>query len=146
MNEAAFIEDLKKICARDPRYPVDAYLFIREALDYTTKALKKPRRGPARHISGTELLGGIRSYALEEYGPLARTVLQSWGIERTDDFGNLVFNLVEAGKLGKTDEDKKEDFAGGFDFDEAFTQPFLPKRPVRTRKKTRRRPPGKAQD
>jgi uncharacterized repeat protein (TIGR04138 family) len=127
MYEAAFMETVSEICREDPRYRPDAYLFVREALDFTTKALKKPNRGPDKHVSGQELLEGIRRYALQEYGPMALTVLHTWGITRTDDFGEIVFNLVESGKLGKTDEDRREDFCGGYDFRAAFEFPFLPR-------------------
>lgn len=127
MHEAAFMETVSEICRKDPRYRPDAYIFIREALDFTTKALKKMNRGPSKHVSGQELMEGVRRYALQEYGPMALTVLQTWGITRTDDFGEIVFNLVESGKLGKTDEDTREDFANGYDFRMAFENPFLPK-------------------
>jgi uncharacterized repeat protein (TIGR04138 family) len=88
--------------------------------------MKKPSSGPARHITGQELLEGIRLYTLQEFGPISRTVLAEWGITRTEDFGNLVFNLVRHGLLGKTDQDKIEDFSSGYLFQEAFTNPFLP--------------------
>ncbi|MCX7591081.1 MAG: hypothetical protein N2255_05575 [Kiritimatiellae bacterium] len=131
MENGPFMEAVAKICQKDPRYRPDAYLFVRDALDFTVKALNKPAQGPARHVTGQELLEGIRRYALQEYGPMTSTVLRSWGIRRTEDFGEIVFNLVEAGKLGKTERDKKEDFANGYDFYEAFVRPFLPKQPLR---------------
>jgi len=88
--------------------------------------LSKPTEGPERHVSGQELLDGIRKYALQEYGPLSRTVLAQWGITTTDDFGQMVFNLVQKGILGKTEQDKIEDFKNGYDFNVAFRKPFLP--------------------
>ena len=121
-----FAAIIKGICLKDPRYDGDAYFFVREALDFTSKMLNKPREGAARHVSGPELLEGIRAYALQEFGPMALTVFSSWGIKRTGDFGDIVFNLVETGKLGKTDEDTKEDFANGYDFQEVFAKPFMP--------------------
>lgn len=120
------IDDLlEPILTRDPRYTVEAYLFIRDALDHSVRQLEKPR-----HISGQELLGGIREYALEEFGPVTKRVLSEWGINECIDFGNIVFNLVNAGLLGKTDEDSLDDFANGYDFSEAFLHPFRPTEPM----------------
>jgi len=139
---------VNQICKRDERYHPRSYLFVLEALDFTAKKLNKPAaQGPERHVSGGELLEGIRSYALEQFGPMVLTVFENWGIRETADFGEIVFNLVESGKLRKTDEDTRADFAGGYDFQEAFAKPFLPdsKAPVtlpperRTRKPRRKR-------
>lgn len=130
MQEAPFMEVVRKICEADPRYDPDAYAFVREALDYTAKSLDRPTKGPKRHVSGQELLEGIRMYALQEFGPMALTVFDAWGIHRTEDFGDIVFNLVEAKTLGKTEEDSKDDFAGIYDFEEAFARPFEPKTPL----------------
>ena len=129
MHDVSFQEAVEKICRHDSRYDADAYYFLREALDFVTKSLKKPHAGQGRHVAGGELLDGVRVFALQEFGPLALTVLRAWGITRTDDVGELVFNLVEAGKLGKTDEDTKADFAGGYDFEKAFGAPFEPTPP-----------------
>ena len=126
MQDRDFAAVIKDICKKDSRYDRDAYFFVRESLDFTSKMLNKPREGAARHITGAELLEGIRSYALQEFGPLALTVLHSWGVKNTLDFGEIVFSLVETGKLGKTSEDKREDFANGYDFLEVFSKPFLP--------------------
>ena len=126
MKQHNLADVLARICEADPRYHEQAYHFIREALDFTIKLLQRPTEGPGRHIRGSELLDGIRQFALQEYGPMARRVLNSWGVHRCEDFGELVFHLVEHGVLGKTDEDKKEDFAGGYDFDEAFLKPYRP--------------------
>jgi uncharacterized repeat protein (TIGR04138 family) len=116
---------LAPILKRDDRFSEEAYIFVREALDYTVRKLEKPR-----HVSGRELLEGIREYTLSEFGPVAKRVLSEWGITECIDFGHIVFNLVNEGLLGKTDEDSIEDFMGGYDFSEAFTQPFRPKEPV----------------
>ena len=118
-------ELLEPILKRDLRYTEQAYFFIRDALDHTVRQLETPR-----HISGQELLDGIREYALEEYGPVTKRVLSEWGINECIDFGNLVFNLVNEGLLGKTDTDSIDDFANGYDFTEAFDQPFQPKQPI----------------
>jgi len=126
MRKTAFMDVIKKICAKDTRYDMEAYIFIREALDNTIKRLKKPDKGPERHVSGQELSEGVRLYALEEFGPITLKVLNSWGIEKTEDFGEIVFNLVNAGELGKTEEDKRDDFSNSYDFYEVFKKPFLP--------------------
>jgi len=130
MKKVNFQEALLGILDRDPRYAEDAYHFLREALDFTIKLLEKPVEGPGRHVSGQELLEGIRQFTLKEFGPMALRVLNTWGIRRTDDFGEMVFNMVGAGILGKTDEDRREDFAGGYDFDAAFAKPFRANRPA----------------
>ena len=119
-------EDLfESILTRDPRYSVEAYFFVREALDYVVRQLETPR-----HVSGQELLDGIRNYALKEYGPVTKRVLSEWGIHECIDFGHIVFNLVNEGLLGKTDEDSLDDFSNGYDFTEAFLKPFQPLEPV----------------
>lgn len=126
MKKLSFEEAIAVLSEREPRYHADAYRFLREALDYTVKLFEKPNAGPARHVSGRELLEGIRQFALEEFGVMAHRVLRHWGIRRTEDFGRMVFQLVELGVLGRTENDRLEDFAGGYDFDAAFLAPFRP--------------------
>ncbi len=107
---------LQKIIEHDPRYTIDAYLFVYEALPVAQRLFQRER-----HVSGRELLEGIRILALERYGLLAKPVLNSWGVKTTDDFGNIVFNLVNARLLSRTEEDTIEEFHAVFDFDRAFT-------------------------
>src|SRR2546423_13276759 len=126
MHEVSFEEALQKMRAKDPRFDRDAYLFVREALDHTQKVISKDTRGRMRHVSGQELLEGIRDFALVQFGPMVMTVLESWGIHNCSDFGDIVFNMVEAGWLAKTDKDRRTDFEGGYSFEEAFRTPFLP--------------------
>jgi uncharacterized repeat protein (TIGR04138 family) len=126
MHEVSFEEALELIQAKDSRYRRDAYLFVREALDYTQKTIGKDNRGRIRHVTGQELLEGIRDYALNQFGPMTMMVLEEWGIHACDDFGEIVFNMVEIGILAKTDKDSRADFARGYDFHKAFCQPFLP--------------------
>src|SRR2546423_3545957 len=126
MHEVSFEEALAKIREKDPRYDREAYLFVREALDHTQKTISKETRGKMRHVSGQELLGGIRDFALAQFGPMVTTVLESWGIRACSDFGDIVFNMVEVGWLAKTEKDSRTDFEGGYDFQEAFQKPFLP--------------------
>jgi uncharacterized repeat protein (TIGR04138 family) len=127
MHEVSFEEALTKIVAKDPRYDREAYLFVREALEYTQKTVGKDARGRVRHVTGQELLGGIREYALQQFGPMTKTVLEEWGVRCCPDFGEIVFNMVEVGWLVKTDKDSRADFLDGYDFDEAFRKPYLPK-------------------
>jgi uncharacterized repeat protein (TIGR04138 family) len=121
MNQADPDDILQEILRRDPRYAAEAYAFVRAGLDFTVRRLKKPR-----HVSGRELLEGIRAFALGEFGPMTKTVLAEWGITCTEDVGEIVFNMVESGLLGKTEEDSRADFAVGYDFDQAFCKPFQP--------------------
>ena len=130
MRESGFMENLKAVVQSDPRYDMEAYIFVREALDFTITDLKKPDDGPDRHISGAQLADGFRRYALQEFGPIALKVLNSWGLRCTNDIGEIVFNLVESGELGKREEDSKADFDSLYDFEEAFGKPFLPESPA----------------
>lgn len=132
MRKLSYREALDAILAEDQRYTEDAYIFLREGLDYTVKNLKRRVNEENRHVSGAELLHGLRDMALEEYGPLALTVLRHWGIHACEDWGEIVFNLVDKGVLGKTENDSKSDFKPIYDFEEAFTKPFLPDRPRHT--------------
>ena len=120
-----YMELLAPILERDARYAPQAYQFVREGLDYTVRKLDQQR-----HVTGQELLDGLREYALIEFGPVAKRVLAEWGVEICVDFGNIVFNLVNEQLLGKTDEDSIEDFMNGYDFNEAFLQPFSPREPA----------------
>jgi uncharacterized repeat protein (TIGR04138 family) len=128
MQKPNFGESVDEIINRDNRFDRDAYYFVREGLDFTLKMLKKQHHTQAiqRHVSGPELLEGLRRFALDQFGPMAKTVFDYWGVRRCEDFGEIVFNMVEKGILGKTEQDSREDFRGGFDFDEAFVKPFRP--------------------
>jgi uncharacterized repeat protein (TIGR04138 family) len=126
MQKIGFSEALDSIVANDPRYHRDAYVFLRDALDFTTKQQKKIKGTTVRHVSGPELLDGVRQYALKEFGPMVMTVFDSWGIGSSEDIGHMVFNLIGAGIFGKTDQDSIEDFKDLYDFEEAFVKPFAP--------------------
>ena len=101
------------------RYKPNAYRFTMDAVQFTVRKARE-----IRHVTGGELLEGIRELALARFGPMAKTVFEQWGVRSTEDFGEIVFQLVEQGLLGKTDADKRSDFAGGFDFDDAFVRGF----------------------
>lgn len=126
MHQLNFDDVLDKMVEQNPRYRRDAYLFLREALEFTQKTISKANKNQVRHITGTELLHGIREYALALYGPMTITVLDEWGITSTEDFGHMVFLMVENNLLRKTEQDSLEDFKRGYSFDEAFRQPFQP--------------------
>jgi uncharacterized repeat protein (TIGR04138 family) len=126
IHKQSYDEVLNTILAVDSRFHRDAYHFVREGLDYTQQSISKQEEGTVRHISGQELLGGMRAHALEQYGPMALMVLNEWGLTRGEDFGEIVFNMVEHELLAKTEDDTRTDFAGGYTFAEAFRQPFLP--------------------
>jgi uncharacterized repeat protein (TIGR04138 family) len=130
MQKIGFSEALDSIVISDPRYQRDAYVFLRDALDFTTKQQKKIKGTTVRHVKGPELLEGVRQYALKEFGPMVMTVFDSWGIHSCEDIGNMVFNLIGAGIFGKTEEDSIEDFRKVYDFEEAFVKPFAPERPA----------------
>lgn len=127
MNGKDFGEVVSVIVKNDTRYELGAYDFVRQALDHTlTQIRQKKEQRSSPHVSGQELLDGIRDFALEQYGPMAKTLFEHWGVKKTEDFGEIVFNLVEFGIFGKTESDRREDFKGIYSFDEAFVDPFLP--------------------
>src|SRR5512135_1732582 len=127
-------DDLAGVLARDPRYSIQAYAFIFEAIEYT-KNLKKRRqprnraRGKAspgsRHVSGRELCEGARALALDHYGLMAMTVLNLWGIRSTSDLGEIVYNLIASGDLEKAPSDSRTDFDNVFDFEATFRRDYV---------------------
>jgi uncharacterized repeat protein (TIGR04138 family) len=129
MQKIGFAEALESVVANDRRYQREGYIFLRDALDFTTKQQKKMKGVSVRHVSGPELLDGVRRYALKEFGPMVMTVFDSWGIHSCEDVGHMVFNLIGAGVFGKTEEDSIKDFKNVYDFDEAFVKPFAPAKP-----------------
>jgi uncharacterized repeat protein (TIGR04138 family) len=129
MQKIGFSEALDELVAAEPKYHRDAYLFVRDALDFTTKKRKKSKEQTTRHVTGAELLDGVRELALNQFGPMVPTVFEFWGITDCHDIGRLVFNLIEIGVFGKTERDTIEEFREGYDFHEAFVAPFLPAQP-----------------
>lgn len=138
MNSTINVEEtLDLIVENDPRYHRDAYYFVRDALDVAQKKFCSKKNEP-QHVSGQQLLAGIREHALDEFGPMTITVLEEWGINRCEDFGELVFNMVEQSLLGKTDDDSRNDFKDGYKFEEAFRKPFLPQKPKKSKRAPRK--------
>ena len=111
-----FLRVVEEILADDLRYKPDSYEFVAQALHFTQKRMK--RKG---HITGRELLEGIREFALEQYGPMAKAVLNHWGITKTEDFGNIVFNLIEKGLFARTAADSRDDFKDVYDLETALS-------------------------
>ncbi len=142
-----FKTTISAIQKEDPRYAYDAYAFVQQALDYTLEQREKtgdplclrtfmlgnnPSR--ERHVDCKELLEGIREFTLEQYGPMSLLLLHAWGIKACEDFGNIVFNMVNKDLLGKSDRDSPEDFRRGFDFVQAFMLPFLPEEKLKMKR------------
>jgi uncharacterized repeat protein (TIGR04138 family) len=123
-------DPLRKLALSDGRYSPEALRFLLESLDHAVKlAGKENAEGLARHVTGQEVLSGMRSYASELFGPLAAHVWRSWGVKSTLDWGRIVFLLVDAGLLKRQDTDTIQDFQDGFDFDEAFVKSYKPELP-----------------
>ncbi len=113
------IQSLRRITERDTRYPIEAYLFVLEALFHTRRIFKKEK-----HASGKELLEGIKDLALSRYGSMAKIVFEYWGVKNTIDFGHIVFNMVDENILSKTTDDKLSDFENVFDFNDVFDKGY----------------------
>jgi uncharacterized repeat protein (TIGR04138 family) len=116
MTDLQFADEvLDRLQERHPRFHARSYIFVLQALHRVIQSLERPR-----HVSGQELAGGVRELALDRFGPMARTVLEHWGIHDTEDVGRVVFAMVEQGILIKQDGDRPDDFSDVFDFEEAF--------------------------
>ena len=122
MVNQEFYSIIDQICDSDPRYKSDAYEFLMEALAYTQKRFKR-----VKHVSGEELLEGIKQLLMHRFGPMTLLVLNHWGIKRTEDFGSIVFNLVTNRILSKDSEDNIDSFQNGYDFNEVFDQGYRKK-------------------
>ena len=125
---------LAELLRRDSRYHRDAYFFVFEALRYAqehlglgrAQALDDPESEDERHVTGQQLCEAIRRYAIEQYGLMAKNVLNEWGVYSTSDFGEIVFNLIDIGQMKKTHSDRREDFHNVFDFDDGLRDAFQP--------------------
>ena len=138
-------DPLAELLAKDRRYKREAYVFVFESLRFAHEVLglgeeqssepmpdlpEDPEKTPERHVTGQELCEAIRQYALHLYGYMAKTVLNSWGLHTTGDFGEIVFNLIRAKQMRKTPQDTRADFDDVYDFDEAFRKNFQIQPPV----------------
>jgi uncharacterized repeat protein (TIGR04138 family) len=131
MSDAA--QTLAELLGEDKRYQKPAYLFVFDALNYAHSTLglgapagegAQPEATTERHLTGQQLCEAIRLYALDQYGYMAKCVLNSWGVHTTGDFGEIVFNLIRVGLMRKTDDDRREDFDDVFDFESGLRQSF----------------------
>ena len=120
MQQINFDEAVEQVLAHDSRYAREAYFFVREALEFTQKLIRKENHGQVRHVTVTELLDGLRQYALTQFGPMTVTVFEEWGIRDCGDLGEIVFN----GPFTKTEADSRADFQNGYNFVDAFQKPF----------------------
>lgn len=120
------IHPIVELLQQDQRYHIEAYQFVREALAYAQEIMKLPGEGEEgeHHISGQQLCEAIRKYALEQFGFMAKTVLNSWGVHGTCDFGEIVYNLIRIKHMKKSDSDRREDFNDVYDFASAFEPVF----------------------
>jgi uncharacterized repeat protein (TIGR04138 family) len=134
------MQSMAELLRKDRRYKLEAYIFVFEALNYAQNVLglgrdcpSEPSAGPEedeeeeghqRHVSGPQLCEAVRQYAVEQYGYMAKTVLNSWGLSSTSDVGEIVFNLIHIGRMRKTKDDHREDFDDVYDFDTVFEQEF----------------------
>ena len=124
MADISFEEAVQDSIRRDPRYHAEAYEFVRESLHVAVKRFCNGDEG--KHVGGQQLLQGVCDHALKEYGPMSLFILRQWGVRQGIDIGHIVYNLISAGSFGKSQGDSLDDFAHGDDFDEVFTNPFLP--------------------
>ncbi len=127
MQPIHFEESVASILKRERRYDGQAYFFLKDALDFTLKRFMEGTGGQGRHVSGRELLEGFRDYSLEQFGPMAATLMDEWGVKECRDVGNMVFQMIEEQVFGKQESDKPEDFDELFDFGGTLREPFLPK-------------------
>lgn len=127
MQAVQFEQSVVSILKRDGRFDAQAYFFLKEALDFTLKRIAEDNAGQARHVSGPELLAGFRDHALEQFGPMAATLIAEWGVHRGEDVGDMVFHLIEEQVFGKQDSDSHKDFADVFPLLDELRKPFLPK-------------------
>lgn len=129
-----------RLLQEDRRYKFEAYAFVFESLHYAQSVLQlgietpgesiadlpddSEEKPPERHVTGQELCEAVRCYALDQYGYMAKTVLNSWGIQTTGDLGEIVFNLIRIGQMRKTPSDTRADFDDVYDFQTAFKDGF----------------------
>jgi uncharacterized repeat protein (TIGR04138 family) len=128
------IHPLIKLLCEDRRYKLDAYQFVRSGLEFAQEVLELGRSEETtlpegeirqvRHVTGQDLSHALKQYAHEQYGYMAKLVLTGWGIHTTSDFGEIVYNLIKIGEMTKSPEDRREDFDGVFDFDQALMRDF----------------------
>jgi uncharacterized repeat protein (TIGR04138 family) len=130
MQAMQFEQSVISILKREKRFDAQAYMFLKDALDFTLKRIADANNGQTRHVTGRELLEGFRDHALEQFGPMASTLMREWGVRKGLDVGDMVFHLIEEQIFGRQDSDAREDFSDTFDFEESLVRPFLPRRKI----------------
>jgi uncharacterized repeat protein (TIGR04138 family) len=126
MQKIDFAAAVELIVLENPRFDRDAYFFVKDALEFTVDQTKKSKDRSTSHVSGRQLLEGIRDYALKYFGPMVPTVFETWGVTRGEDFGEVVYLLIGKGIFGKSEQDSLSDFSGVYTFHDAFVVPYLP--------------------
>jgi len=120
------MDAIQSIALKDKRYDIGAYYFLKDALDFTVKKAAEENNGEHRHVSAKELAEGFRDYAIEQFGPMASTMMSEWRITETIDIGNMVFLLIKEGVFGKQDSDTLEEFSNIFPLSKHLDAPFIP--------------------
>lgn len=128
MQPTQFMDAIQSVVLKDKRYDAAAYFFLKDALDFTVKKAAESNDGEHRHVSAKELAQGFHNYAIEEFGPMASTMMSEWGVTETLDIGNMVFLLIEEGIFGKQDSDTLEEFTNVFPLLKSLDDPFRPKK------------------
>lgn len=126
MQKIDFASAVELIVSENPKFDRDAYFFVKDALEFTVDQTKKNKDRRSSHVSGRQLLEGIREYALKYFGPMVPTVFETWGITSCEHFGEMVYLLIEKGIFGKSEQDSLSDFSGVYTFHDAFVVPYLP--------------------
>ncbi|NWK55670.1 hypothetical protein HW115_08610 [Verrucomicrobiaceae bacterium N1E253] len=128
MQPTQFMDAVQAVITRDARYDVGAYYFLKDALDFTVKrAMDESASGEHRHVSASELIHGFRDLAVQQFGPMASTMMSEWRIKTCSDIGVMVFQLIDEGAFGKQDSDTEEDFSNIFNLIETLDAPYLPR-------------------
>ncbi len=135
-------EDIYPLVAcikKDPRYPIAAYAFVKESLRYAADVLEMgmdvaddtdlgeecvPIPQAEQHLTGQQLCEAIRQFSLNQFGFMAKVVMNEWGIYSTADYGNIVYNMIDAGLMKKSEHDRQSDFDAVYDFESEFDHGF----------------------
>ncbi len=135
---------LHQLVARDRRYPIEAYFFVRDALSFAADSMELSNQyhhdselyEPAEehHLTGQQLCGAIREFAVNQFGYMARIVLKNWGIDSTSGFGDIVYNMIEIGLMKKSDQDRRSHFDDVYEFEAAFDEQFQISSPLAKRR------------
>ena len=132
MQPTKFTDAVEAISSEHQGYDSGAYYFLKDALDFTVRRVMESNDGKHRHVASSELLIGFRDLAIQEFGPMASTMMTEWGVKSCSDIGAMVFQLIEEGVFGKQDSDTLEDFSEIFPLIETLEAPFKPKNELKT--------------